>query len=235
MIKAKITLNFINQTKDSCQKKIVIFQKQQNPDFNRNLIAWKVITFSGEGGEISFPYSYWLELSVSGADGIFPLKYPVQPGFLYEVSVPEKGSGYVLNYQGPVPRERQIQVVDKKRKDKYVLNYKGPPFQGREIQVFNSSKQEAIDLFLYRSGLLLSKWHNLLPANKAIFEIQPILYLTIVLPVEGFEVEEGEVMSPAVLSLPCAQFSLEEIKGANFVAVGTKPKNYAIKLHGKTK
>jgi hypothetical protein len=236
MKKEKITLNFINHTKDTRQKKIVIFQKQQNPDFNRFLIAWKVITLSGEGGKVSFPYSESLKLSISEADGIYTLKYPVQPGFLYAASVPYQGSGYVLSYKGPVPPRRSvplekgIEEAEKKEKSEDELKGKRLSSRGKEIQVINTPKRGAIDLLLYRSGLLLSRWHNLLPSRKAIFEIQPMLYITIAIPGEGFKVEEGRVMSRAVLSLPCAKFSLEKLKNADMVIVGTAPENWAIKL-----
>ena len=113
------------------------------------------------------------------------------------------------------------------------VSYKGPAFQGKELQVINSSNRGAIDLLLYRSGLLLTKWHLLLPSKKAIFEIQPMLYITIAIPGEEFKVEEGRVMSPAVLSLPCAKFSLEEIKSADIVIVGTGPENWAINLQNR--
>jgi hypothetical protein len=208
MKKAKITLNFIDGTRDTRQKKIVIFQKHGNPDFNRYLIAWKVITFSGVGGRSSYPYWDWLKLSISEADGIFTLKYPVQPGFLYDASKPYQRSGYVLSY-------------------------KSLPSRTKKIQVINSADRGAIDLLLYRSGLLLFKWHHLLPAKTATFEIPPILYITVVIPGEEFKVEEGRVMSRAVLSLPCAQFSLEELKSADIVVVGSAPENWTIKLKNR--
>jgi hypothetical protein len=222
MNKEKIILNLIDGTKDTRLKKIVIFQKQKNPDFNRYLIAWKVISFSGEGSKFSFPYWDSLDISVSEADGIFTLKNPVQPGFLYDAAEPYRGSG-----------ESKIQVVDKNQIDRYLLTCKSFPSQTKEIHVINSAGRGTIDLLLYRSGLLLFKWHHLLPAKKAIFNIPPVLYAAVVLPGEEFKLQEGRVMSPAVMSLPCVQFSLEELKCSDMEIIGTAPGNWAIKKRKK--
>ncbi len=67
--KMNINLNFINKSNDVNQSKVVIFQKQVNPDYNEDAIAWKVIEYCGQGDHHPFTYDETLQISAKDSYG----------------------------------------------------------------------------------------------------------------------------------------------------------------------
>ncbi len=184
-----INLNFINKTGEMGQAQLVIYQKQVNPDFNRRLIAWQVIEFSGQEGSNTITYTDRLEISILDPGGIHSPRYPVSPGFLYHVTRSEPGAPHSLNYGGPATREG-------------------------EIQILNSLNRGAMDICCHRSGSLLAKWHDLIPMQRAIFQFEPTLCIVIV---PGGRVDAGEVLDEEILSHGVTELPLNGLKRVDLV------------------
>jgi hypothetical protein len=163
-----INLNFINKSNDVNQSKVVVFQKQVNPDYNEAAIAWKVIEFCGQGDHHPFTYDETLEISAADSYGNFtPLKL-AQPGQLFEVK--ETPSGHMLVYKGPGTNKSEVQVI-------------------------NTLAKGAINVNCYRSGKMLAQKLNIAPQEEAVFEFLPRVFIGVLSEVVESQVMNSAVVT----------------------------------------
>lgn len=87
-----------------------------------------------------------------------------------------------------------------------------------EVEIRNNLSMGAIDANCYRSGSLLATKTGLAPGQKAVFEFHPRIYLGVV-----SQVEEGAVMSSAIISQINAEINLFGITSADIVMTGGGP------------
>jgi hypothetical protein len=85
----------------------------------------------------------------------------------------------------------------------------------REVQVSNGLLREHVDVHVYRDGKLLATHASLPPDGKTGFQFKPEIWIGV-----ASQVEEGEVMTEAMLEPMTAQISLEGIAGADIVMTG---------------
>lgn len=99
----------------------------------------------------------------------------------------------------------------------------------KDVEVRNSLTQGSINASIYRDGRLLALKTNIVPLEKAVFQFKPTIWIGI-----ASEVEEGEVMNSAVLSLVNTEISLLGIASADIVmsggGVGTASQPYSFSL-----
>ncbi|NIM16165.1 MAG: hypothetical protein GTO45_29525 [Candidatus Aminicenantes bacterium] len=163
-----INLKFWNKSNDVSQSKVVIFQKQVNPDYNEDTIAWIVIQYCGKGDYHPFTYNTDLEVSASDSYGNYTPQLNASPGQQFEVK--EAPSGHVLTYKGPGTN-----------KD--------------EVQVLNALSMGAINVYCYRSGKLLAQKLNVVPSEMAVFEFLPRIFIGVLTEVQEGEVMNSAVVS----------------------------------------
>ena len=163
-----IKLNFINKSNDVNQSKVVIFQKQVNPDYNEDTIAWKVIEYCGQGDHHPFKYHTNLEISASDSYGNFTPHLRADQGQLF--GLVETSSGHQLKYRSPGTNKN-------------------------EVQVLNSLSQGAMNVNCYRSGKLLATKLNVVPGEEAVFEFLPHIYIGVLAEVEEGEVMNSAVVT----------------------------------------
>jgi hypothetical protein len=146
---SSITLNFVNQSQDTNNSQIVVFQKNEATDFNelavagivaipqKNVaakvdepaVAWKVIQDVGVGD--SHPFTFPLQMNIDASDntGNPTPQQPAQHGQLFAMAPTSSGSRLTHNGSGT-------------SKD--------------QVQVLNALQQGAIDAHIYRGGKLLA-------------------------------------------------------------------------------
>lgn len=95
------------------------------------------------------------------------------------------------------------------------LRPSGVASSATEIEVLNGLEQGSVGASVYRSGRLVAAKTGIAPGQKAVFEFKPTLWVGVV-----SEVEEGDVMSSAILSAVNTEFSLLGIASADIVLTG---------------
>lgn len=144
-----IKLRIINQSLDRNNSKILIFQRNVEPNLQECLIAWRVIENLGYDWTHPFDYPQQLQVSSSDYDGNSSDLMESGQGMCW--SVVRSDSGNELRYVGPsggrVP----------------------------ELQVRNGLPIGAVDANVYRDGRLLATRTGLAPGQMAVFRFNPIL------------------------------------------------------------
>jgi len=186
-----IKLNFINNSNDRNNSRIVVFQKNEATDYEELAIAWKVIEYCGQGWNHPFTYPMTMFVSASDSWGNFS---------------PQKTAG----------NGQQFQVVEDQSGD--ILKYAGAASSPNEVEVLNALQLGSVDANVYKDGRLLAAKTGIAPGQKAVFEFKPTLWIGV-----ASQIEEGQVMSSAVLSNINTQLSLFGIKSADIVMSGGGP------------
>jgi hypothetical protein len=161
-----IQLNFINESNDQNNSEVVIFQKNEIPNYEDIAIAWKVIK-SKPGEKHKFTYPTTTEVSASDAWGNEIPRIETQPGQSWDVV--EDTSGKALK-QGAF----------------------GTP--DSEIEVRNQLPTGTVNANVYRGGKLLAAKTDIVPKEKAVFEFKPVLYINTVSQIDEGDVMSSAVM-----------------------------------------
>ena len=148
-----IQLNFINNSNDTNNSQIVIFQKNVATNFNELAVAWKVIRHTGLGD--NHPFTFPLHYSVGASDsyGHFTPQLPAQSGQMFHFAMSPSSD---------------------------TLSYAGPATVNREIQIRNDHTKDAIYAAIYKSGKLLARSTSVAPGKKAMFEFGPTIWIGVV-------------------------------------------------------
>jgi len=109
IVMSSIKLNFINESKDQNNSRILIFQKNVSTDLNQFVVAWKVISNCGTGWHHPFTFDEQLYLGASDAWGnqlVDPIA--ADNGDLFHVY--QTGSGSGIQFSSPSPSKQEIQL-----------------------------------------------------------------------------------------------------------------------------
>lgn len=184
-----INLNVLNKIEEMEPTQVIAYQMPVNPEFNQKPIAWKVIDFKRLDELFQLTFEDRLKISIRDSGDNYSPFYPVSPGFRYTVSEPERGASYALNYEGTIDKEE-------------------------EIHISNTLSRGAIDICCFRSGSMVSLWHDLVPGRTAIFQFKPSLYIAAV--PEG-AVKEGDALDLRNLNGEVSQLLLYGLSSVDAV------------------
>lgn len=145
-----IQLNFINQSADSNNSQIVIFQKNVATGYEEIVVAWKVIQFCGFGDNHPFVYPMIMQVSASDSYGNYTPRLDAQPGNAFQVTL--TNSGDMLTQSG-------------------VSNYP------TEVQLSNNLTQGAINANIYKNNSLLATKTTIAPGQMAAFQFLPTIWI----------------------------------------------------------
>jgi hypothetical protein len=164
-----VKLNFINNSNDSNNSEIVIFQKNVSTGYDELAVAWTVIQNCGVGD--NHPFSYPLDMKVSASDsyGNFTPQLLAYPGQAFEV---------VLDRSGDI-----LQLAD------------SPAASVKDVEVRNSLTQGSINACVYRDGKLLATKTNVVPLEKAVFQFKPTIWIGVAAEIEEGEVMDSAILS----------------------------------------
>jgi hypothetical protein len=84
-----------------------------------------------------------------------------------------------------------------------------------EVELRNNLVTGAIDANCYRAGKLLATKTGLVPGQKAVFEFHPTIYIGV-----ASQIEEGDIMSSAIISQINTEINLFGITSADIVMTG---------------
>lgn len=164
-----IKLNFVNNSNDKNNSKIVIFQKNADTSYDELAVAWLVIENCGSGW--NHPFVYEMNLSAAALDSWNNYSPIVQVENGIEYAVKRDASGDVLQPTG----DRAAAV--------------------NEIDILNKLPVGSIDVGCYRSGKLLALKTGIAPEQKAIFQFKPKIWIGVASQVVEGTVMNSAVLS----------------------------------------
>ena len=186
-----IRLNFIDRSNDPSNSEIVFFQKNVATDYDMLSVAWKVIRNCGQGCNHPFNYPMTMEVSATDSWGNYTPKLKAYNGQLFHVALTPSGNE---------------------------LTYKGPGTSTKEVQVQNDLVKGAISACIYKDNRLLAVKTAIAPAQKAVFQFKPTLFVGV-----ASQIEEGTVMDSAVITSVNTELSLLGVASADIVLTGGGP------------
>lgn len=163
----EIKLNLINNSNDSNNSSIVIFQKNQEAPLDLP-IAWRVINDLGQGQQ--YPFDYPMALTVTTSDR-------------YMNFTPMLAASY----------GQQFLVVSDESGD--ILRSAGSSSSPDVIEVCNDRKEGIINALIYSDKRLLAVKQNIEPAAKAMFRFLPTLWFGVMSPMESGNVIANDSLS----------------------------------------
>lgn len=182
-------LKFINRSNDCNSSHIVIFQKHEKTDFDELLIAWKIIKNCNRGDSHLFTYEYDLQVTSGDCYGNYTYPETVYPGDRFEM---------IANSAGDILQKSLHSAAN-----------------ASCVEVYNGLDKGSISANIYRSGKLLACKNVIVPAQKAVFNFKPCIYVGV-----ASEIEEGDIMDSAAISEINKQIYLTGIASADLVMTG---------------
>ncbi len=161
-------------------------------------------------GEIAIA---WKVIENCGSLDNHPFTFPMN----FQVSVSDSYGNYtpqLTAYNG-----RAYDMVKSNSGDVLQLS-STPATSPVQVEVRNCLTAGAINANCYRDGKLLATKTGLAPGQIAVFEFPPTIYIGVV-----SQIEEGDVMSSAIISQINTEINLSGIASADIVMTGSGPGN----------
>lgn len=184
-----IKLNLINKSNDVNNSSIVIFQQNVVTNFDELAVAWMVIQNMGHEDHHPFLYTHDYDVSAEDSYGNITPRLSAANGDAFEMI--RDNSGDVLQVKSDSTCAPE------------------------QIEIANNLALGDIKTNVYRSGKLLASKTNVSPAEKAVFEFKPSIFLGV-----ASQIQEGDVMNSAIISSINTELSLLGISSADIVMTG---------------
>jgi len=187
-----IALNFINNSNDSNNSQVVIFQKNAAPSLvatQEIAVAWQAIPLNAPQKSHSFKVTDNFQVSVSDSFGNHTQRMTAQVGNRFDMISTPSGNKLVLNTENPAT--------------------------SHEVEVCNELPLGSIGVHVYKDGKLLATKTGVAPGQQADFFFTPVLHVIL-----GQQIVEGQVMNITPLSNADTQISLAGISSADLVLTG---------------
>lgn len=163
-----VKLNFIDNSNDTNNSEIVVFQKNIASDFDELAVAWLVIKNCGRGANHPFTVPMAMQVSASDSYGNFTPQLQAQSGQLFQMVLAPSGDELELAGCSTCPQE---------------------------VQVRNSLAMGAINAYTYKAGKLLAIKNAIAPEQKAAFEFKPSIWIGVVSQIDQGQVMNSAITS----------------------------------------
>lgn len=163
-----IALNFINNSNDTNNSQVVIFQKNVATNFDDLPVAWKVISYTGRGDKHPFAFPMAMQVGASDSYGNYTPQLDAQHGQMFQMTLTSSGDHLVPAGSGT---------------------------SAREVQVLNSLAKGAIDASIYKGGRLLATKNSIAPQQKAVFQFKPTIWIGVASQVVQGQILDSAILS----------------------------------------
>jgi len=164
-----IKLNLINQSSDTNNSSIVIFQQNVTTDFGEIAIAWRVIKNLGRLNNHPFVYPISFQVAAGDSYGNYTPQINAQDGQAFEM---------IKDVSGDI-----LQLAT------------DPATSNNEVEIRNNLGVGAISANCYRDEKLIATKTNLAPGQKAVFEFQPKINIGVVSQIEEGDEINSAILS----------------------------------------
>jgi len=163
-----VQLNFINQSNDTNNSDVVIFQKNVATDFDDIAVAWEVIQNCGEGDNHPFEFPMGTTVAAGDSWGNYTPQLTAKDGQMFAMKATSSGD---------------------------TLAYIGPASEPAEIQMRNEMTQGAMSACVYRGGKLLALKTSMAPQQQTAFAFKPTIWIGAVSQVVQGQVMNSAILS----------------------------------------
>jgi hypothetical protein len=161
-------LNFINQSNETNNSDVVIFQRNVATDFDALAVAWQVIQNCGQGDNHPFVYPAASTVGASDSYGNYTPQLPAQNGQLFAMTQTASGDQLALAGAASSPVE---------------------------LQVLNSLQRGAINANVYKANKVLALKTSVAPQQKAVFQFKPAIWIGVASEVVEGQVMNSAIIS----------------------------------------
>jgi len=163
-----VCLNFINESNDTNNSEIVIFQKNIAYEYDSNPIAWHVFQNIGRWDHHPFTFPYQLTIAASDSYGNYSPQLDAEDGDAFAIESDTTGSVLVANGSGIDPRQ---------------------------IEFRNALARGAATANIFRAGKLLACSTSVVPRQRTIFRFEPKIWIGVVSQIEEGQVMSSAITS----------------------------------------
>lgn len=156
-----IQLNFRNQSSDSHDNQVVIFQRNVAGATDELAVAWKVIPLTGTSDQYRFEFPIDNTVDASDSTGVASEAVPAAAGQLLRATAAQT---------------------------RLALAPAGTASHPEEIQIGNLLAQRTISVAVYKDGALLAIQPHIAPQQKAVFAFNTSLWIGLVPRIEAGQV-----------------------------------------------
>ncbi len=169
-----VRLNFINNSNDTNNSEIVMFQKNVATNFDELAVAWQVIRYCGQGDKHPFTFPMEMQVGASDSYGNYTPQLDAQNGQMFEMARTTSGDS---------------------------LFPAGPATRSTEVQVLNRLAKGAINASIYKDGKLLAIQTSIAPHQKAVFEFKPTIWIGVASQIVQGQVMNPAIVSSITTEL----------------------------------
>jgi hypothetical protein len=163
-----IKLNLINHSNDKNNSEVVVFQKNEVPNYEEIAVAWTVIKDCGPGW--NHPFTYPMNMFVGASDSWGNHSPQMDVAYGQQFSVVEDASGDILKHTGQASSPE-------------------------EVDVLNALEQGSINANIYKDGRLLATKTGISPSQKAVFQFKPVIWVGVASQIEEGSVMNSAIVS----------------------------------------
>jgi hypothetical protein len=163
-----INLTFINQSNDTNNSQVVIFQKNVAINVDEFAVAWKVIQNCGPGWNHPFTFSGQFYTAAGDSWGNHSPQVPAAGGQTFSVVATPSGD---------------------------VLQLMSESADTHEIGISNDLQTGAISANIFMDGSLLATKTNVSPGQKAVFQFKPTIWVGVVSQLTEGDVINSAILS----------------------------------------
>jgi hypothetical protein len=163
-----INLNFINQSNDTNNSQVVIFQKNTATNFDELAVAWKVIQNCGQGWNHPFTFSGQTFAAAGDSWGNHSPQMLAAAGQIFSVVATPSGDALQLTSESP---------------------------DTQEIGILNGLQTGVINANIFMDGSLLATKTGVSPGQKAVFQFKPTIWIGVVSQITEGDVINSAILS----------------------------------------
>lgn len=163
-----VQLNFINNSNDTNNSDVVIFQRNVASHFDELPVAWKVIKHCGIGGNHLFTFPMDMTVRVIDIYGNITPQLTAKYGDLYSMELGTSGADLVFAGKGT---------------------------SAKEVQVLNNLRKGPIIVSICKDERLLATGGRVYPQQKAVFEFKPTICIGVALQAEEGHLITSAILS----------------------------------------
>lgn len=219
------TPNFINNSSDTNNSEVVIFESEATPvaaldsnalpDIELNFINLsndvnnsEVVIF-GKNEATNFdelPVA-WTVIKYCGQGDNHPFTYPMGQ----TISASDSWGNYTAQLNAPLGQQFAIKLTTSGDQ----LVPQRPATSPQEIQLLNALPKGAVNANIYKNGRLFASKTRIAPQQMAVFQFKPTIWIGV-----ASQIEQGSVINSAIISQINTEISLLGIVSADIVMTG---------------
>jgi hypothetical protein len=215
-------LNLINESNDTDNSKVVIFDSEaetplstsfgasqgvrlnfvnRSNDVNNSEVVIFATNVAPGLGELAIA---WTVIKYCGQGGNHPFTYPLSQ----TISASDSWGNFTAQQAAPAGQQFAVVLTNSGNQ----LTSHGPATSPQEIQLLNALEQGAVNAQIYKDGRLFAIATGIAPQQMAVFEFRPVIWIGV-----ASQIEEGAVISSAIVSQVNTEISLLGIASADIV------------------